>query len=178
YDNGEREFLREVGIACRSRTTFRFKFPNNSVTLTKYTKRSAEHNIINLVQANRGKSGYVYEFDYAYCVANEIPTHSIRNTERIDKTRSLADADWIQRVTTLSSDIVAHATIQSKVEGTVLYCKDTWGVIKGRDDKEYIFLYSDIVDGCEVSDFHQGRHVRFAPLIWDGKELAGAVESL
>lgn len=178
YDSSEREFLREIGTACRSRSTFRFKFPNNSVTLTKYVKKSAEHNIINLVQANRGKSGYVYEFDYAYCVANEIPTHCVRNTERIDRLRSLTEADWIQRVTTLSADIIAHAAIPTKAEGSILYRKDTWGLIKGSDGKEYIFLFSDIVDGCEVSDFHQGRRVRFVPLVWDGKELAGAVESL
>ena len=117
YSDLEKEYLYSLALACKSRSTYRFKYPNNAPVLYKYMTKSQEFNLLRVVDAGSGRRGTTYAFDYSYCVLQDIPTHYISGTEKINKLRTLNQGEWISRVTTINEEIIAQSEIASKIEG-------------------------------------------------------------
>ena len=90
----------------------------------------------------------MYYFDYSYCVYKDIPTHYLKNSEKVDKTRSRRYGEPIQRIAKLSDELLFQSRIRGKIEGEISYLnpEKTSGFIKGKDSLEYYFSESYIVN--------------------------------
>lgn len=139
YSDIEKEYLNSLALACKRRSTYRFKFPNNAPVLYKYMTKSQEFNLVRVVDAGSGRRGTTYAFDYSYCILQDIPTHYISGTEKINKLLTLNEGEWISRITTINEEIIAQSEIPGKIEGIISYLVNDKGFIKGDDGTEYFF---------------------------------------
>lgn len=164
FSETEIDFLDTLSGTCKARNTYKFRFPNKSIDMLRYMKKSSEYNIINLIEPGSGRKGAVYSFDYAYSVYKEIPTHNIKNTERIEKLRSRVTGQWISKITTINENIIEHSKILGKIEGTVDYVtNDCSGFIIGDDKKKYFFQKNWIIEDDKNTNIHIGTRTRFLP---------------
>ncbi len=178
YSVGEREFLEDIAKVCRSRSTFRFQFPYKSPILLKYASKLDESNLLNIVDAGAGRKKATYAFDYAYCINHDLPTHYIKETERIDKLRSTVQGEWIQRTTQISEEMVIHAKWLKKIRGRIGLLSKQSGFIVVEGGKEYWFLFRDVMEGGPEQLIVSGKSVQFYPSEFDGQPHAVAVELL
>lgn len=178
YTEPEKELLHNIVSACKSRSTYKFQFPYMSPTLYKYTSKSQEYNLINVIEVGSGRRSSTYAFDYSFCVAHDIPTHYISGSEKINKRRTLFDGKWSPRVAKISEDVVQHAAITSKIEGTVDFITGDKGFIKGDDQQQYFFTKDNIIEEDLNKPLMQGRRVRFIPCKVGDTEMSSAVELL
>ncbi|MCJ8008064.1 hypothetical protein ACFFF5_18080 [Lederbergia wuyishanensis] len=179
FSEVDRDFLVTLADTCKSRGTFRFQFPNKSLLLSKYVNKSAEYNILNIIDNGTGRKGTTYAFDYAYCFYHDIPTHHIQGAERIDKSRSKKTGSWIKKVTKISDNIIEHATFPGKIEGSVVWIRGDAGFIKGDDGIDYYFDQAMVIqEDKDKSLFHEKR-VRFIPSKSErGAQIAFDIEIL
>lgn len=175
----ENEYLNSLAKVCKSRGTFRFKFPNNAQALYKYLTKSQEFNLIKVVEAGAGRKGTTYAFDYSYCVLKEIPTHYLKNTERIDKKRSLRTGTWISKITNINTEIVAQTDIP-KIEGEVSYYKleTDAGFVTGNDGVEYFFSTQFVILTDSSKPIWFGKKLRFNPSLMGETKIATDIEVL
>ena len=178
FSEVDQAFLTEVAKVCKNRSTYRFKFPNKSPILTKFVNKSEEYNILKIVELGTGRKGTTYEFDYSYCIRRGIPTHSLKGSEKVCKSRSRIDGQWVKRIATVSDELLVHSNIQNKVEGEVSYWKSDkqHGFVQCPEGEEWFFSAQNIVD-CE-GVVVEGRKMRFVRWSNDGIKLALAVECL
>ena len=166
FSVSEIELLSSIAEVCRTRGTYRFSFPNKSVSLIKYTSKSEEYNVINLIEVGTGRKSNVFEFDYAYCVYKDIPTHYQKNTERIDKSRSLISGERIRKITKISDELIQQSLIPGKIEGKITFVgKDNNnGFIRDDDEKEYFFMRDWIIQDDRRKPIKIGSTLRFVVL--------------
>ncbi len=176
YSEIDQDFLNTVAKACRARSAYNFLFPNNAGSLYKFTGKSSEHNPINIIEIGTGRRGTVYSFDYAFCVYKGIPTHYIKDSEKIDKTRSLKNGMWITKKTTLSDALLKTIDIPGKIEGTIEYIDNGKGFILGSDSKSYFFTISYIIEEDRSKFIHVGKEVRFYPSSIEDALFANQIE--
>ena len=161
----EKDYLSLLVNTCKNRGTYRFQFPNKAPVLMKYTNKSTEYNLLNIIENGTGRKGTTYSFDYAYCVFKEIPTHYQKDSERIDKTRSLKTGDWIKKVAQISEELLVHASLPGKIEGTVNYLNNENAFVKGEDEKQYFFTRNDVIKADAKKKLVFGCRLRFYPYI-------------
>ena len=178
YTEPEREFLQNLVKACKSRSTYKFEFPNMSFSLNKYTYRSQEYNLINVVLIGTGRKSTIYAFDYSFCVANEIPTHYELGSEKINRERSLANGIWVPRIAKITDKVIEQASITSKIDGFIDYQLLSKGFIKGDDGQQYFFSVDDIIEEDKNKDLVLGRRVRFIPFRYLETNISKAIEVL
>jgi len=172
----DREFLDIVAQVCRHRRTFRFTFPGMSTGLAKYTNRSREFNLVNVVEQGVGQRGTTYAFDYAYCIAHDIPTHYVKGSERISRDRSQRSAEWITKVTTISTALVEHASVAGKLDGTIDHWVGDAGYILGDAGQKYFFMKDFIIPVDQKKRIVVGHRVRFiARSIGTDSQISSAV---
>ncbi|TYS87712.1 hypothetical protein [Rossellomorea aquimaris] len=163
FSEVDKDFLNNLAKTCKSRGTYRFQYPSKSLPLSKYVNKSEEYNVLNIIDNGTGRKGTTYAFDYAYCLYFDIPTHYLSGSERIDRTRSRKNGEWIKKVTKISDVLLEHTSFPGKIEGRVVWVREDKGFIKGDDDIDYFFEQSFvIIDDREKVLFHEKR-VRFIP---------------
>jgi len=179
YTEPDREFLKTIATACKSRSTFKFQLPHMSIALNKYSSRSQEYNLLNIIEIGTGRKGTTYAFDYCYCVAHDIPTHYLTGSERINRDRSLKDGRWASRITKLSEEILQHASTTYKIEGNIEYIgQKGGGFIMGDDNQQYYFSQDSIIEEDMYKPLFQGRRARFAPMKFGETDSTYAIEIL
>ena len=172
YKPDEIEFIKTLAQTCKSRYTYRFSYPNKTPTIFKYTNKSEEYNIINILQVGTGRKRSTYFFDYAYCIFQDLPTHYIKGTERIDKNRSRVTGEPIQRIAQLSDEVLFSIAEPEKLQGEVSYINRTGesGFICGEDGKDYYFNTGEIIKTDRDKKIVIGSRVRFVPSFLMGKD--------
>lgn len=105
FTETERNDLSTLVNICKEREAYMFTCPYKSIKLVKYSKKSSEYNLIKIIENGAGRRGTVYSFDFAYCVLKDIPTHFLRGTKRLDKSRSRRSGEYIRTVTDISEDV-------------------------------------------------------------------------
>lgn len=179
FSDNEQTLLHTIAIACKAKSTCRFRFPYNSTMMQKFANKSSEYNIINMVEPGSGRKAAVYNLDYAYCCYKDVPTHYLKGTEKIDRQRSRSTGVWIHKTTTLNDSVIEHASMPGKIEGTVSYeSSDGNGVILGDDGINYFFLAQNIIDTGDGTSYRLGKSVRFLPHTIDKMMFAAYVEIL
>jgi hypothetical protein len=178
FSEPDRLLLNNIVQACKSRSTYKFQFPNMSMALNKYTSRSQEYNIINIIDFGTGRRGTTYAFDYCFCVEHDIPTHYITGSEKINKDRSLSTGRWAPRVAQVSEEIIQQASITNKIEGAIDYFSSTGGFIVGDNNDSYFFQLSFVIQEDQKKPIIQGRRVRFIPYKFGETNMAQAIEIL
>ena len=178
YSQLDREFLDTLSTVCKNRSTFRFQFPYMSPVLSKFTNRSQEFNVINVIEIGTGRKGTTYAFDYSFCVNHDIPTHYLKKSEKIDRARSLAEGEWITRTTTVSADVIEQAKIPGKLAGTVEFVSGNSAFIIGEDKNTYFTSIEYIIEADQGKHFVIGKSVRFYPTNFDSSFIAMAIEVL
>jgi hypothetical protein len=180
FTEPEQEFLNTLARSCKSRSTFKFQFPNMSPILSKYTAKTSELNILNILEVGTGRKGTTYAFDYTYCVFKDIPTHYQKGTQKIDKNRSLTTGEWISRVQKLSDGIIQHANIEQKILGTIDYVQnDSAFIISDSREGTFFLTRSHIISEDSKKLLVAGKNVRFYPAnMQSGGLIALAVEIL
>ena len=173
YDGEDLEYLKNIVAVCRKRTAYRFKFPNRSLTLSKYINKSAEYNILKVREQGAGRRGTTYWFDYAYCIYADIPTHYQFNSERIARSRSKSEGDWITTVTTITDELITQARIPGKIDGTISFlgAEKGAGFIAGEDGKTFFFTLNLIIKDDRNKPLTTGRKVRFIPAPFDDETM-------
>lgn len=158
-------FLSKLVKLCKSRSTYRFTFSNRTTYINKFTSYSSEYNIINICQAGAGRLKTVYEFDYAYCIYKDIPTHYIKGTEKIDKTRSRRNGTLIKRIAQLSDELIAQSDIVGKIIAEVTYIGERGnnGFAITDSGEEYFISTKDIIGNNQNQKFRMGQRVQFFP---------------
>ena len=174
------DFLNTLTDICKKRTAYKFKFPNKSPFLLKYTNKSAEYNIINIVEYGSGRRGTTYRFDYSYCVLADIPTHYQYKSERIARSRSSIEGSWISTVTKISDELLIQAKMPGKIDGYVSYLNKerTVGFISEDNNKDYFFMISDIIETDKTKPLRDGIKVRFIPVNIGNTVVAKEIEIL
>jgi len=178
FNSLDKEFLSTLVKACKNRQAYIFKFPNKAPVLYKYTNRSLEANIINILELGAGRKSTTYSFDYAYCVYTGLATHFIKGTERIDRLRSRENGDWMQRITTLSDELLEQASYPGKIEGEINWIKDDSGFITDNDGNEYYWRESFIIEHDRRKRITHGKRVRFFPIKFSDSNMATEIEIL
>jgi hypothetical protein len=165
YQDTDKEFLGRLAKVCRSRSTYKFTFPNKSTIVNKYTSLSEEYNVINIRQAGSGRQSTVYGFDYAYCIYKDIPTHYVKDSEKIDKSRSSVLGEPIKRVAQLSDEILIQSELRGKIEGRITYLdkESLNGFVEGSDNQSYFITTDAVIASGKKVRFHVGDRVRFIP---------------
>lgn len=174
----EREYLLNLAKVCKSRSTYRFKYLYNAQILYKYMTKSQEFNLVKVVEAGSGRRGTTYAFDYAYCVLNDLPTHYVQQSEKIDKLRSVRTGEWITRVTNINNEIIAQAEIPNKINGEISYLTNGKGFIKGEDKIEYFFSSQYIIETDCSKTIYVSKNVRFNPTLLGDSKMATDIEIL
>jgi hypothetical protein len=94
YSDAERQMASNIAKVCRKQSTFRFKAPGLSLYLQPLFAAREEFNIVKLYDAGAGRRGSIYEFTYPFCILNDIQTHCLRDSKRIDHNRSYITGEW------------------------------------------------------------------------------------
>ncbi len=180
YGEPEKDFLDSIAKVCRSRSTFRFQFPYKSPVLSKYISKSEEYNVLSIIDIGAGRKGTTYAFDFSYCVQADIPTHYFPNSEKIEKSRSISKGVWITRVANISDDVLKHAKMPGKIDGTISYLtKDSdAGFIQTEDKIDYFFRSADVASFDQSKGLRMGMKTRFFPAAFQDSKWAVAVELL
>lgn len=181
YTPLEKEYILKISKVCKSRSTYRFNFPYNAQILYKYMTRSQEFNIIKVIDAGSGRKGTTYAFDYTYCVLNDIPTHYVRSSEKIERLRTLTTGEWITRVTSINQEIITQAEIPDKLEGLISYtaADNHRGFIKcENDESDYFFSLDYVIDSDRNKHIFAGKKVKFCPTLIGDSKMATQIEIL
>jgi hypothetical protein len=178
FSDLEKEYLFNLAKACKSRSTYRFKYPNNAQILYKYMTKSQESNLVKVVDAGSGRKGTTYAFDYTYCVLQDIPTHYIKGSEKIDKQRSLNSGEWITRITNINEEIIAQSEIPNKIEGEISFLSNDKGFIRGEDGVDYFFTKQYVIESDSHKNIWQGKRLKFNPSLLGDSKMATEIEVL
>lgn len=163
YQDQDKDFLLQLVKVCRSRSTNKFTFPNKSAVIGRYTNMSEEYNIISIREPGSGRKSTVYSFDYAYCIYRDIPTHYIRDSEKIDKTHSNIWGEPIKRIAQLTDDLLAKSSIRGKVEGNITFLSidGRCGFAEDNEHTTYIVNMDSVIKSSKKDRFHVGDRIRF-----------------
>lgn len=180
YYGDDLDFLRTLTAVCKKRTAYRFKFPNKSPILLKYTNKSSEYNILKIKELGAGRRGTTYWFDYSYCIYADIPTHYQFNSERIARSRSKNEGEWITTVTRITDELIVQANLPGKIDGTISYlnAEKTAGFISDGTRDDFFFTTSFIIESDKSTRLTAGRKVRFFPVPFDKSMSAREIELL
>lgn len=180
YYGDDLDFLRTLTAVCKKRTAYRFKFPNKSPILLKYTNKSSEYNILRIKELGTGRRGTTYWFDYSYCLYADIPTHYQFNSERIARSRSMDEGDWITTVTRITDELIVQANLPGKIDGTISYlnAEKTAGFISDGSRNDFFFTTGYIIESDRGVRLTAGRKVRFIPVPMDKSMAAREIELL
>ena len=148
YFGTDLDFLRTLTAVCKKRSAYRFMFPKKSPILLKYINKSSEYNILKIKEVGTGRRGTTYWFDYSYCVYADIPTHYQFNSERIARSRSNVEGDWITTVTRITDELLVQANLPGKVDGSIYYvnAQKTFGFISDGSRDDYFFMTGSIIE--------------------------------
>jgi hypothetical protein len=109
-------------------------------------------------------------------VERDIPTHVLRGTEKIDKSRSISSGSWATRVAAISEELVNQANIP-KEEGTIVHwIGDKGGFVKSDAGTEYYFNAGFLIEGHRSTVPVMGQRVRFYPAKVEDSPYAFMVE--
>jgi len=180
FSEQEKDFLANVISACKTRGSFKFTFPHMSPILYKYTSKSQEYNIVNIEELGCGRKGTIYSFDYSYCVLKDIPTHYVKDTERILRERSLEGGRWINRAASINQQIIDHAVLPGKIYGEVDYLNLEKGIgfIKSDNGEEYFLNTVQIIETDRGKPVMTGKRIRFFPSNIGESKFATSIEIL
>jgi len=178
FNTQEKEFLETIITVCKTRGAYKFKFPNMSPLLYKYTSKSREYNIVNIDELGTGRKGTIYSFDYAYAVLRDLPTHYIKGTEKQNKERSLSNGAWISRVSQISDELIEQAAFPGKIEGEIAFVHEDAGYIQCDAGNKYFFQESNIIESDRLKSPAVGKRVRFYPATFNDNRTACNVEIL
>lgn len=176
YPSQDLDLLNSLSEVCKARSAFKFKFPN--VSLYKYTNRSEEFNLVNVVQLGSGRRATVYEFDYAYSVFKEIPTHRMTDSEKVNHSRTNVNGRWLDREATISDEIILHAALPGKIEGVIEYMQDNAGFIVCDQGQQYFFRANDVIEADKSKPIHKSKRIRFYPSMFQDTKMAVLLEVL
>lgn len=176
YNQQDLDLLKSLITVCKARGAFNFQFPN--IPLYKYTNRSQEYNLINVVQPGSGQRATTYAFDYSYAVAKEIPTHRMIDSEKIQHERCRATGRWLMRSATINQELIQHAALPGKLEGTIDYMRNDSGFVISSQGDEYYFMSSDVIDSDRSRALIVGKRIRFYPSSLNDTKFAVLIEVL
>lgn len=182
--NQERDFLDSLVKVCRSRSAYKFSFPN--VPLYRYTSRSREYNIINIDEPGVGRKATVYSVDFSFCVLKDIPTHRMNDDERVYKERSGDLGRWSSRKAIISQGMIEQASLPGKIEGKVSWYDEegergfiTVDDSQGKEGNKYFFQLKNVIEEDKGKIVHVGKMLRFYPSELDeGSLVAYMIEVL
>jgi len=180
YNGEDLAFLQNITTVCKKRSAYRFRFPNKSPLLLKYTNKSLEFNVIKIQENGAGRRGTTYCFDYSYCIYEDIPTHYQFNSVRIARTRSRKEGDWITTITKLDDELLIQANLPGKIDGKITHLNSerTAGVISDGEIDEYIFIQQFVIESDRKAKLTTGKTVRFIPIKLDETLMAREIEIL
>lgn len=180
YFGTDLDFLRTLTAVCKKRSAYRFMFPKKSPILLKYINKSSEYNILKIKEVGTGRRGTTYWFDYSYCVYADIPTHYQFNSERIARSRSNVEGDWITTVTRITDELLVQANLPGKVDGSIYYvnAQKTFGFISDGSRDDYFFMTGSIIESDHDAQLMCGRKVRFSPVTFNNTVSAYEIELL
>ena len=180
YFGTDLDFLRTLTAVCKKRSAYRFMFPKKSPILLKYINKSSEYNILKIKEVGTGRRGTTYWFDYSYCVYADIPTHYQFNSERIARSRSNVEGDWITTVTRITDELLVQANLPGKVDGSIYYvnAQKTFGFISDGSRDDYFFMTGSIIESDRDAQLMCGRKVRFSPVTFNNTVSAYEIELL
>lgn len=176
FNHQDLELLHSLVSVCKARGAFKFQFPN--VPLYKYTNRSQEYNLVNVMLLGSGRRPTTYSFDYSYAVAKDIPTHRMRNSEKIYHERSINNGRWLTRSAVINEELIKHAALPGKLDGTIDYMKGESGFILCDKGDEYYFQQSDIIEADKSKRIMVGKRVRFYPTKMADAKMSALIEVL
>ena len=178
YNAQDLELLKSLVTVCKARGAFHFQLPN--IPLYKYTARSQEYNLVNVLQLGSGRRATTYAFDYSFAIAKEIPTHRMIDSEKIQHNRCRANGRWLTRSATVNDELIKNAALPGKVEGMIDYIRDgkDYGFCVCDAGVEYFFQKEYVIDSDKTKSLMVGKRVRFYPSSFNDSKRALHIEIL
>ena len=102
------------------------------------------------------------------------------NSERIARSRSNVEGDWITTVTRITDELLVQANLPGKVDGSIYYvnAQKTFGFISDGSRDDYFFMTGSIIESDRDAQLMCGRKVRFSPVTFNNTVSAYEIELL
>jgi hypothetical protein len=137
YKTTEQQLALSLSKACKKQGTFRFRVPGLSQALKPLHSSHEEFNIISVIELGAGTRGTTYQFNYPYCIQMTIPTHHLRDSQRLSSSRDSLRGEWISKVTSISRESLDIFADECRLTGTVTEHASNLILIAGSDGREY-----------------------------------------
>lgn len=138
YSTTEQQLANSLAKACKKAGTFRFRCPGISDLVRRICMSREETNLVALVEAGSGTRATTYEFNYPYCIQVGIPTHHVKDTQRIHHDRDLTQGEWIQRITGLDKEQLDIFKDNVRQTGIVVDIADDMFMIRTDNGTEFV----------------------------------------
>lgn len=118
--------------------------------------------------------------DYAYCIYKDIPTHYLKNTERLDKNRRRETGEIIKKITKITDTLIEQAVIPGKIEGIITFVSSekNSAYLTAENGRDYFFMKNDVIEDDRCKTLMASKPVRFVPVERNNHLFAEAVEIL
>lgn len=161
HSMSERNQVASIADACRRADTYRFRSEIDPQSLLKpFLSKTQQDSILSVAEHARGPSGTVYEFDYGYCIANDLPTHRHRGSRNPCRARTGGHAEWIDDVADLTDEVLRLSGLTRGLIARFFPDKG-FGFIWFDPQQEDVFFHvEDVIDFGSLSAQSDLRKVR------------------
>ena len=164
YSTAEQHQLTALADACERKGTYRFSSKLEAQSLLKpFLSKTQQDSVLRISENALNPGRTVYEFDYVYCVARNLPTHRHSNGKSCPA-RTLRNGVWIDEVADLTDSVLHLSGLTRGVITKFLVEKQYGFIVYDTDQAEVFFHTEDVVDfgGYSSSDDLRQLTVRFA----------------
>jgi hypothetical protein len=121
FSNSEKQFLYKIAEACKKDSTYKFRFPYETKVLNKFLPRSRDYNLLHIHENKTEEKITTHAFDYCFCIAHQIPTHSLLDSGEVDTKRSQEKGQWINKVARISEDFHQFINGNTSSEDEIMF---------------------------------------------------------
>ena len=158
----ERNQLKEISAVCKAAGTYKFSAEIDTRSLLKpFLSKTEQDSVLAVLESRSGRP--VYQFDYAYCVANQLPTHAHPDSKEDCPARTLTHGAWIDSVEDVTETVLNISGLTRGVIVRYLPERQFGFIIFGSDEPEAFFHLNDIIEWDDATELDlDKRRVRFA----------------
>ncbi|MCK9460076.1 MAG: cold shock domain-containing protein [Proteobacteria bacterium] len=161
----ERNHLVPLLDTCRKEETYRFYAELDASSILKpFLSKTQQDSILYISEHENSSHPAVYEFDYGFCVSQNLPTHSHNLGNKTCEARTLDHSKWISKVADVTDTILS---LSGMSRGVILkyFSEKRFGFIKCDPEQPDVFFHvNDIMDFGPFSEdtLKEGIRARFA----------------
>jgi hypothetical protein len=100
------------------------------------------------------------------------------DSEKINRERTNESGRWLARVATINQEVIDHAGLPGKLEGSVDFIKGEAGFITADSGEQFFFSRNYLIEADRRKNVMFGTRIRFLPTILGDSKMAVSLEVL